>query len=116
ISANQLARLLREFGITPRNIRISAKATPKGYYLDDFSDPFSRYLPGNVTLKRHNATTPVSIEGNPLLASATLPPCGAPENATATIDDARCGVVADGELGDTDGNDKPGRRPDAEYV
>lgn len=43
ISPAQLARLLRPFGVEPKVFRIGDK-THRGYWLDDLSDAFSRYL------------------------------------------------------------------------
>jgi len=43
ITQRQIARLLKPFEITPKQIRVGDK-TQKGYYQDDCSDPFSRYL------------------------------------------------------------------------
>jgi putative DNA primase/helicase len=43
ITANQLARLLRPFGVVPDSIRIG-DSTPKGYYLAQFEELFERYL------------------------------------------------------------------------
>jgi len=43
ITAQQLARTLRLFGIFPRTIRFEEE-TLKGYYLKDCQDAFSRYL------------------------------------------------------------------------
>jgi putative DNA primase/helicase len=45
ITANQLARLLRPFGVVPDSIRVG-NSTPKGYYLAHFQDAFERYLQG----------------------------------------------------------------------
>jgi len=39
-----LARLLKPFGIQPKNIR-NGVTVYKGYELEDFADAFSRYLP-----------------------------------------------------------------------
>jgi hypothetical protein len=93
ISPNQLANLLREFGIASRGVRIG-DATPKGYLRDDFADAFSRYLPGNGESKRHNATTPASIGENPLSQTATPEACCVSENTTLTNNDAGCCGVA----------------------
>lgn len=71
ITARQLAMLLRPFGITPRTIRVSG-GTAKGYYLDQFSDAFSRYLPSLPTdepSQRHNLD-PIRTSASP--ASVTL--------------------------------------------
>ena len=43
ITCNTLARLLSSFGIKPRQIRIGQNK--QGYYIADFEDTFSRYIP-----------------------------------------------------------------------
>lgn len=43
LSAHQLAAMLRRFSIQSQNIRVGASIV-KGYYLDDFTDAFARYL------------------------------------------------------------------------
>ncbi|EKE01947.1 MAG: hypothetical protein ACD_21C00016G0005 [uncultured bacterium] len=43
ITCNTLAKLLSSFGIKPRQIRIGQNK--QGYYLSDFEDTFSRYIP-----------------------------------------------------------------------
>lgn len=48
LSAHGLARLLKPFGIRPKQIRIG-ETTKKGYFRRDFLDAFSRYLPAVVT-------------------------------------------------------------------
>lgn len=47
ISAANLARMLRPFGIVPGTVRIGDH-TQKGYKLEAFDDAFSRYLPSEV--------------------------------------------------------------------
>lgn len=45
ITANQVAKLLKPFGITPETIRLkTSTGTPKGYYLSAFTDALKRYL------------------------------------------------------------------------
>jgi len=44
ITAHKLARMLGRFGITPGTIRVEGK-TAKGYYVRDFEDSFTRYIP-----------------------------------------------------------------------
>lgn len=56
ITANQLAKALKRFGVTPLPIRIGGE-TGKGYRKPDFSDVFERYLPDARLSKRHNVTT-----------------------------------------------------------
>lgn len=44
LSAIQLARLLKPFGIAPKGIRVG-DSSPKGYVAAQFADAFARYLP-----------------------------------------------------------------------
>jgi len=57
ISPNQLANLLRRFGISPTKIRFGDK-TLQGYNRSDFEDAFQRYLPGPLSPERNTGTTP----------------------------------------------------------
>jgi hypothetical protein len=53
ITPNQLARLLKPFGIVPDSVRIG-KQTPKGYYRSQFSEAWERYLaPEGVSEPQH---------------------------------------------------------------
>ncbi|WP_163047157.1 DUF3631 domain-containing protein, partial [Acinetobacter nosocomialis] len=45
ITARNLARLLKPFGISSRDIRINDRAGIKGYLAEDLEDAFARYLP-----------------------------------------------------------------------
>jgi putative DNA primase/helicase len=54
LSKNRLAALLKQFGVTPRGVRVGDR-TPKGYHLADFTDAFSRYLPPIEPQQRNNA-------------------------------------------------------------
>ena len=40
-----LAKLLKEFGIKPRSVRLDDGSTPKGYYRDEFADAWARFIP-----------------------------------------------------------------------
>ena len=40
-----LARKLKLYGITPRNINVGGTARPKGYLFEEFERVFQRYLP-----------------------------------------------------------------------
>lgn len=44
LKKNQLADLVKPFGIRPRTVRVGEK-TPRGYVYTDFEDAFDRYLP-----------------------------------------------------------------------
>lgn len=57
ITTNQIARLLRRFKIHSRTIRLDDAVTAKGYYLVDFDDAFSRFLPASPVSKRNMVTT-----------------------------------------------------------
>jgi hypothetical protein len=56
ISPNQLANQLHPFGISPQVIRIGNE-TPRGYLLEQFQEPFDRYLPKPPLPDRNSATT-----------------------------------------------------------
>lgn len=45
ITTNAIARMLRDFHITPNTIRLADRKTPNGYRLAQFDDAFARYLP-----------------------------------------------------------------------
>jgi hypothetical protein len=62
ITTRQLASLLKPFGIIPGTKR-DGHETFKGYVLKQFSDAFSRYLPGSDPSQRYNLSQePVSKE------------------------------------------------------
>ena len=42
ITARHMARLLQPYGIVPKNIRVSATSTPKGYKAEDFKAAFAQ--------------------------------------------------------------------------
>ena len=44
LSQNQVAELLRSYGVSPMNIRFK-QGVARGYKLEDFADAFERYLP-----------------------------------------------------------------------
>ena len=49
LDARSLARLLKPFDIRPHGLRLEDGITPKGYYIRDFADAWSRYLPASAT-------------------------------------------------------------------
>jgi hypothetical protein len=53
ISAHGIAKLLRQFEIRPRTVRVDDRTTAKGYLFSQFEDAFARYLP-EKPLQRHN--------------------------------------------------------------
>lgn len=77
LTKQKLGRLLGRFGITPGTIRLDEGRTPKGYYMRDFQDAFSRYLPAE---NRNSATSSMNSEGKDDSNGATGAPCGSSEN------------------------------------
>jgi len=92
ISPNQLANLLRGFGVSPRTIR-TGEATAKGYDQGDFFDAFSRYSPGNGPSNGNKVTTPANTEGSPIFPKETMGDRDLPENGVLPNKDADCDVV-----------------------
>jgi ketosteroid isomerase-like protein len=93
ISPNQLANLLRAFGLSPRCLCVG-DSRPKGYLLSDFSDAFSRYLPENAIPNRYSATLPEDIGDLSSLATATPTAGSASQKTASTNNDASCSGVA----------------------
>jgi hypothetical protein len=90
ITKSKLAHLLGRFEIASGTIRIQG-STPKGYYLRDFGDAFSRYLP---TESRNTATNAVNTCETDDSDNATSTPCGTPKIAKTLNGNGTCGVVA----------------------
>ncbi len=44
LTARQLAKFLKNYGVQPKTVRMPNGSTPKGYSIRDFDDAFSRYL------------------------------------------------------------------------
>jgi Protein of unknown function (DUF3631) len=102
ISANQIARLLKEFHVYPETIRIGER-TPKGYYLNKFAEAFERYLGVqgvDEPPQRHNAESTGTSEP---FQTATEKTVLRSESAKKLAPDGQCGVVAV-QNGGTGGN------------
>jgi hypothetical protein len=89
-----LSRLLRPFGIQPRNIRLG-ETVAKGYEKSDFEDAWSRYL---LPVSATAATKLSSQQDGQDSASATRSACSASENAENANVYAGCSGVADETL------------------
>jgi hypothetical protein len=104
ISPNQLAKLLRVYGIESRNLRDpgDSDTVKKGYLLDLFADAFSRYLsppnpPSSMEepLPKGNTATSGHQSGDEaLFQKVTDYPCSVSENGTNPAPDAGCSGVA----------------------
>jgi putative DNA primase/helicase len=104
ITPCQLAKGLKGFGITSRDIRLheedfatNKKMVAKGYLKADFSEAWERYCTfssENPDSARYNATTPMNTGETPDFQSATDEPCSVSEKATSVNAGAACSVVA----------------------
>jgi putative DNA primase/helicase len=104
LSQNQLAGLLRPYGITSRSIR-TAEGVLRGYALTDFTDAFDRYLmalsipslpsgPGNPLSDCYSTTSRAQSDDEPLFQGATEDLCSTSKNGTNPAPDAGCSGVA----------------------
>jgi hypothetical protein len=91
VTKAKLARLLRPFGVVSRTIRLPDGKTAKGYLLDQFPDPFARYLP-TKTSQRHDAGVARVFED---FESVTASGCDVSENGPESSCGAGCDVVTD---------------------
>jgi putative DNA primase/helicase len=101
ISQAQLARLLRPFGVTSRDLKQPSGQVLKGYLADDFIGSFSRYLPPdpNIPLsERYVATFHSQSSESTLLHSATEAPGSVLKNARIHAPVAKSSTVADRTL------------------
>lgn len=98
ISPAQLARLLKPFGVSSRNLKQPDDSVLKGYLLTDFEDAFTRYLPSsteNPVSKRYPATSRSQSGDSSLFQSATAEAGSVSENARNPAPDAASSAVAD---------------------
>jgi len=98
ISTNQLARLLKDFGVTSQTIRPKVEPTIKGYCKDHFEAAWGRYCVSpleNGDLKRHNVTNPMDKGQTTDFQNVTNPPCDVSENGTLANAGAGCDGVTD---------------------
>lgn len=97
ISANQLARLLKPFGVVSRDRRTDT-GVRKGYLFDSLKDAFARYLPHsgqeNPISDRDTATTLSGRDDDPLSQSTTKGACSGSENTRILSRGAECSGVA----------------------
>lgn len=92
ITAPQLAKLLKPFGIAPRSLRLDDGRTGiKGYRLDSFRDAFTRYLPAAPATPLHSGQTAAPS----VTEAATSGDSVADEDAHNPAGDRKCSGVAD---------------------
>jgi hypothetical protein len=77
LTPHYVAKLLKPYGIEPRNHKMPNGKVLRGYSQEDCQQAFSTYLcdsaPQTPVSKRYSATKPVSIGQNTLFESATEP-------------------------------------------
>jgi hypothetical protein len=74
LSQRGLARLLKPFGIRPKQMRISGKDNPvRGYHLSDFEDAWRRYLPTPPLLPVTTDTSVTSVTDKGVCRSRSMP-------------------------------------------
>jgi len=63
ISANALARTLRQFGVRPRTVRFRDSETAKGYHREQFEDSWNRYVPRATASEPSHTSQPAPQAG-----------------------------------------------------
>ena len=88
MNANWLSRKLRPFAVYPRTIRtgVGKGETAKGYQLEDFDEPFDRYLPDLPPANRHTVTTPANTGESSTFETVTASEAVTLQNQHETLD------------------------------
>ncbi|MCI0342781.1 MAG: DUF3631 domain-containing protein [Planctomycetales bacterium] len=74
VTPRDLARLVRDFGVRPRTVRLLDGSTPKGYHLSDITDALAPYLPvRNPPQAPQSEVPPHSPQETAFPRSATTP-------------------------------------------
>lgn len=92
LTPNQIANMIRGFGVSSRTVRIG-ETTAKGYDMGDFTDAFTRYLPADSQPKGNSVTMPVNIGNGPAIAKVTVGVCDVSGNGFLPNKDEGCDVV-----------------------
>jgi len=71
MTASRLARMLNDFKIRPRTVRIGNQ-TPKGFHRNDFEEAWKRYLPATEKAAT-SATRATHDRGNVAAVAAVAP-------------------------------------------
>jgi Protein of unknown function (DUF3631) len=96
ITQRQIAKLLAEFYIYPRDTRLpNEKNALKGYLLEQFKDAFERYLSPLPPIPSATVRQPSDINSLEPKSSATPDPLVADENSLNALKDKGCRTVAD---------------------
>lgn len=93
LTAHRLARLLKPYDVLSQSVR-SEKQTFKGYYRDNFTEAWDRYLPAKGGFsKRNNVTTRTSIGENEGSESVTTDFCDGSKTTRIPNNDKGCDDV-----------------------
>jgi hypothetical protein len=90
ITQRQIAKLLSEFSIFPRGIRLEGEKTPKGYLLEQFRDAFERYLSPLPVVSSDPPQQASDVSDLEPKSSATSWRSVADENAPNALKDKDC--------------------------
>lgn len=94
LNPHNLGRMLAPFGMRPGTVRFPAGDTAKGYYRDDFTDAWARYL--SPSEKRHSVTNRINIGDSSAATNVTAPSRDGGENAQNLSKNAPCDGVTEG--------------------
>jgi hypothetical protein len=94
INPNQVAKLLKPYGVKPRDVNIN-KVNLKGYYRTDLWDAWTRYLPETAPSNATGATTATAqVAGGSGVAGSALEALPATRGDALTSDVAAVAAVA----------------------
>jgi Protein of unknown function (DUF3631) len=93
LTPNQLARLLKPFGVIPDSVRIGDR-TPKGYRRHQFDEPWRRYLAAEGTNETQHRNNADEIGTSFSFQSATAEFDVAGQKCTKTAPNGQCRSVA----------------------
>jgi hypothetical protein len=124
ITDRQLARLLKDFGIRPRDGRIGGVTGLKGYYREDFLDSWERYSPSSspeggspsATVRQVNDINDLDEK-----SSATPDFLVADKNGPNPLKTNNCSTVADkttpsGEIEGAEATEEPQAEPEEPHA
>ena len=106
ITTNALARLLKDFKISPGTIRVGATGTSKGYKRDQFNEVFASYL-SDTPLTTVTTAQTKETAGYSDFSTVTNTPNVTVENPSEAPESKGCDVVTDEKGGNGGKNTDP---------
>ena len=97
LTPNQLARLLKPFGVMPDSVRVGTR-TPKGYYRSQFAEVWQRYLTGEGSKRaqQRNNSDAMGVSGPIEIATGEAAVAG-PDLGRSPWNGHCCGVAVENE-------------------